>query len=64
MVAANVRYGLTSAPGIRFSKRRLMGEPPTSRKPHVRLSRPQAITVGAKVAAWYRLYELMVGAKK
>src|SRR5450756_896455 len=34
------------------------------RKPHVRLSWPQARVVGAQLPAAYRLYELMVGARK
>src|ERR1700687_1069185 len=37
---------------------------PTMRKPQVRLSWPQASVVGAHVPAAYRLYELMVGARK
>ncbi len=51
MVAAKARYGLASAPGMRFSTRK----PPPSpqmRKPQVRLSQPQAMRVGAKEPAW------------
>src|SRR5207342_2102795 len=61
--AANARYGFTSAPGMRVSTRRL--EPcPTTRKPQVRLSRPQASVVGAQLPTMKRLYELIVGARK
>ena len=46
IVAANARYGFTSPPGMRDSTR--IAEPdPTMRKPHVRLSCPQASVVGA-----------------
>src|SRR5579884_696571 len=59
--AANARYGFASAPGIRVSGR--TDEPwPTTRKPHVRLSWPQASVVGAQLPAAKRLYELIVGA--
>src|SRR2546429_9896304 len=34
------------------------------RKPHVRLSWPHASVVGAQLPAAYRLYELMLGARK
>src|SRR5919108_3160361 len=37
---------------------------PTIRKPHVRLSWPQASVVGAQLPAAKRLYELIVGATK
>ena len=57
MVAANVRYGLTSAPGMRF------GVLPTRRKPQVGCRGP-GDDGRREVAAWYRLYELIVGAKK
>ena len=60
--AANARYGLTSPPGIRVSTRSA-GPCPTTRKPHVRLSRPHASVVGAHEPAANRLYELMFGAK-
>ena len=61
--AANARYGLTSAPGIRVSGRR-DAPCPTTRNPHVRLSWPHASVVGAQLPATKRLYELTVGAKK
>src|SRR5258708_574944 len=61
--AAIARYGLTSAPGILDSVRRCW-PCPTMRKPHVRLSWPHARVVGAHDAAAYRLYELMLGARK
>src|SRR5579862_4609451 len=60
--AANARYGFTSPPGIRVSTR-IADPEPTTRNPHVRLSRPQANVVGAHDPAAKRLYELMFGAK-
>ena len=51
MVAANARYGLASAPGMRFSTRKLVPSP-QSRKPQVRLSQPAAMRVGANEPAW------------
>ena len=46
MIPATARYGLTSPPGTRFSKR--SDWPcPTKRKAQVRLSLPQRIAVGA-----------------
>ncbi len=50
MIAAKARYGFASAPGIRVSVRSA-GPCPTIRKPHVRLSRPQASVVGAQEPA-------------
>ena len=49
IIAANDRYGLASAPGIRFSMRKVLSRP-TTRKPTVRLSCDQAILVGAQLA--------------
>ena len=46
MAAARARYGLTSAPGMRLSTRRL-APVPTVRNPQVRLSSPQTTAVGA-----------------
>ena len=46
MVAAKARYGFASAPGMRFSTRN-EAPSPQSRKPHVRLSQPAAMRVGA-----------------
>ena len=54
---------MTSPPGIRVSTRSAC-PCPTTRKPQVRLSCPQASVVGAQLPAAYRLYELIVGAKK
>ena len=51
IVAANARYGLASAPGMRFSTRKAAPSP-QSRKPHVRLSQPTTIRVGANEPAW------------
>src|SRR5215472_2357875 len=61
IIDANTRYGLASAPGIRFSTRSDSWSP-TTRNPQVRLSSPQAIPVGANEADWKRLYELTLGA--
>ena len=63
MIAAKARYGFASAPGIRVSVRSA-GPWPTIRKPHVRLSWPQASVVGAHEPAAKRLYELTFGARK
>src|SRR6186713_1460422 len=63
MIAAKARYGLASAPGIRVSVRR-PSPWPTIRKPHVRLSWPQARVVGAHEPAAKRLYEFTFGARK
>src|SRR5947209_19048261 len=61
--AAKARYGFASAPGIRVSGR--SDAPcPTMRKPQVRLSCAHASVVGAQLPAAYRLYELIVGARK
>ena len=51
IVAANARYGFTSAPGMRDSTRKPPPWP-TTRKPHVRLSRPHASAVGAHDSGW------------
>src|SRR2546425_8511668 len=61
--AAKHRYGLASAPGMRDSVLRCWPWP-TMRNPHVRLSWPHASVVGAQLPAAYRLYELMLGARK
>src|SRR6202051_4985886 len=60
--AAKARYGLATAPGMRHSTRSALPWP-TTRKPQVRLSYPQARVVGAQLPAAYRLYELMFGAR-
>ncbi len=51
IVAAYARYGLTSAPGMRDSSRN-DGPCPTTRNPHVRLSRLHASAVGAHDSGW------------
>ncbi len=62
ITAAKARYGLASPPGMRVSARRA-APCPTTRKPQVRLSLPQASVVGAHEPAANRLYELIVGAR-
>ena len=59
--AANARYGLTSAPGMRHSMRNDLPEP-TTRKPAVRLSYDHTRRVGAQDDDTKRLYEFTVGA--
>src|SRR2546423_12323728 len=59
---ATARYGLTSPPGPRFSKRSDVGVCPTTRSAQVRLSVPHRTAVGANEPGWYRLYELTFGA--
>ena len=54
IIAASARYGLTSAPGSRFSSR--SASPwPTTRIEQVRLSLPQATAVGANEPSAKRL---------
>ena len=52
-----------SPPGKRHSTWSA-GPLPTTRKPVVRLSRPQTTLTGAQLRAANRLYELTLGAKK
>ena len=54
IIALSARYGLTSAPGRRFSSRR-PSPWPTTRSEQVRLSLPQVTEVGANEAAAKRL---------
>ena len=55
------RYALLSAPGQRVSTRVDFGEPVSTRKAAVRLSRPHVAFTGAQKPSTRRLYELMVG---
>ena len=59
---ARARYGFTSAPGSRNSRRVASGAPLRTRVVTVRLSKPQVSPLPAKSRLVVRRYELMLGA--